>query len=156
LRSSKPYLDYIVDLAISTNNQASPSGKVETINEILPYLKLVKDPIGRAENIEQIADRLKIESKLIRDEFKKAAATKASAINERVLEATIAVKPAEQKLLEIMLSFAAVRRQMMNQVREEDYEGLRTAKLFRLIFEFERQGREATYPMMTEALEDEE
>ncbi|MBO0801397.1 MAG: DNA primase, partial [Blastocatellia bacterium] len=155
LRSSKPYLDYIVELAISTNNQAKPSGKVETINEILPYLRLVKDPIGRAENIEQIADRLKIDSKLIRDEIKKAAETRASAINignEHALEATIAVKPAEQKLLEIMLSCAAVRRQMMNQVREEDYEGLRTARLFRLIFEFEREGRETTYPMLTEAL----
>jgi DNA primase len=156
LKSSKPYLDYIVELAISTNNQTKPSGKVETINAILPYLKLVKDPIGRAEYIEQIADRLKIDSKLIRDEFKKAAEIRASAINERAFEATIAVKPAEQKLLEIMLSCAAVRRRIMNEIREEDYEGLRTANLFRLIFESERQGREATYPILTEALDDEE
>jgi DNA primase len=156
LKGSKPYLDYIVELAINDNDQTKASGKVETINAILPYLKLVKDPIGRAENIEQIADRLKIDSRLIRDEFKKAAEIRASAINERVLQATIAVKPAEQKLLEIMLSCAAVRRQMVNQIREDDYEGLRTAQLFRLIFEFERQGREATYPILIEALDDEE
>jgi DNA primase len=156
LKSSKPFMEYIVETAISSNDQTKVSGKVETINAILPYLRLVKDPIGRAENIEQIADRLKIETRLIREEFKKAADMRASAISERALQATIAVKPAERKLLEIILNSAAVRRQMINRLTEEDYEGLRTARLFRLIIEFERQGREATYPVLTEALNDEE
>jgi DNA primase len=156
LKSSKPFMDYIVEQAVSSNDQTRTGGKVETINAILPYLKLVKDQIGRAEYTEQIADRLKIETKLIREEFKKAADMQASAISEHALQATIAVKPAERKLLEIMLNCAAVRRQMINQLTEEDYEGLRTAQLFRLIIELERQGREATYPILTEALDDEE
>jgi DNA primase len=156
LKSSKPFMDYIVEQAISSNDQTRTGGKVETINAILPYLRLVKDQIGRAEYFEQIADRLKIETKLIREEFKKAADMQASAISERALQATIAVKPAERKLLEIILNYAAVRQQMINRLTEEDYKGLRTAQLFRLIFEFERQGREATYPVLTEALDDEE
>jgi DNA primase len=156
LKSSKPFMDYIVEQAISSNDQTRPSGKVETINAILPYLKLVKDQIGRREYFEQIADRLKIETKLIREEFKKAADMQASAVSEHALQATVAVKPAERKLLEIMLNYAAVRRQMINQLTEEDYEGLRTAQLFRLIIELERQGRESTYPVLTEALDDEE
>ncbi|MCI0664848.1 MAG: DNA primase, partial [Acidobacteria bacterium] len=156
LKGSRPFLDYIVEQAISSNDQTKPSGKVETINAILPYLKLVKDRIELAENIERISDRLKIESKLIREEFKRAAETRVVTVGERALRATLAVKPAERKLLEIMLSYTAVRRQLIDQVAEEDYEGLRTAKLFRLIFEFERQGRETTYPALCEALDDEE
>jgi DNA primase len=156
LKDSKPFLEYIVETAINSNDQTKPSGKVETINAILPYLKLVKDQIGRAEYFEQIADRLKLDTKLIREEFKKAADTRASAISERVLQATIAVKPAERKLLEIMLSCAEVRRQLINRIKEEDYEGFRTAQLFRLIIEFEREGREATYPALTEVIDDEE
>ncbi len=156
LKDSKPFLEYIVESAIGSNDQTKPSGKVETINAILPYLKLVKDQIGRAEYFEQIADRLKLETKLIRDEFKKAADTRASAISERALQATIAVKPAERKLLEIMLSCDEVRRQLISRIKEEDYEGFRTAQLFRLIIEFEREGREATYPALIEAMDDEE
>jgi DNA primase len=156
LKSSRPFLDYIVEVAISSHDQTKASGKVETINAILPYLRLVKDRIGRQEYFEQIADRLKIETRLIREEFKKAADVQASAISERALQATIAVKPAERKLLEIMLNYAAVRQQMINRLTEEDYEGLRTAQLFRLIIKFERQGTEATYPVLTEALDDEE
>jgi hypothetical protein len=41
---------------------------------------------------------------------------------------------------------------MMFQMTEEDYEGLRTAQLFRLIFEFERQGVEVSYHNLSQAL----
>jgi len=39
---------------------------------------------------------------------------------------------------------------------EEDYEGLRTAQLFRLIFEFEQQGVEASYHNLSQALGDDD
>jgi hypothetical protein len=66
------------------------------------------------------------------------------------------VKPAERKLLEILINQATVRRLMMVQMTEEDYEGLRTAQLFRLIFEFEQQGMETSYHNLSRALEDED
>ncbi len=156
LKGSQPFLDYIVEEAVRSNDQTRPVGKVETINAILPYLRLVKDRIERAEHFERIADRLKIDSRLIREEFKKAAETRSITVSERAVKASIAVKPAERKLLEILLNDAAVRRRMVSQVAEEDYEGLRTAQLFRLIFEFERQSREATYPSLSQALNDED
>src|SRR5262245_34356671 len=156
LKGSQPFLDYIVDQAISSNDQSRPTGKVETINAILPYLRLVKDRIERAEHFERIADRLKIDSRLIREEFKKAAEIRSERVSERIIKATLVVKPAERKLLEILINQGAVRRLMMFQMREEDYEGLRTAQLFRLIFEFERKGVEASYHELRQALEDED
>ncbi len=156
LKGSQPFLDYIVEQAVSSNDQSRPTGKVETINAILPYLRLVKDRIERAEHFERIADRLKIDSRLIREEFKKAVETRSDRVGERAVKASIAIKPAERKLLEILLNHATVRRQMMFQVMEEDYEGLRTVQLFRLIFEFERQGAEPNYPNLSQALDDQD
>jgi DNA primase len=156
LKGSQPFLDYIVDQAISSHDQTRPTGKVETINAILPYLRLVKDRIERAEHFERIADRLKIDSRLIREEFKKAAETRAERVGERAVKATLVVKPAERKLLEILINQATVRRLMMFQMTEEDYEGLRTAQLFRLIFEFEQQGVEASYHNLSQALGDDD
>jgi DNA primase len=156
LKGSQPFLDYIVDQAISSHDQTRPTGKVETINAILPYLRLVKDRIERAEHFERIADRLKIDSRLIREEFKKAAETRAERVGERAVKATLVVKLAERKLLEILINQADIRRLMMFQMTGEDYEGLRTAQLFRLIFEFEQQGVEASYHNLSQALEDED
>lgn len=156
LKRSQSFVDYIVEEAVKSNNQESPSGKVETINAILPYLKLIKDRIERAEHCERIADRLKIDSKLFREEFNKAVDTRSEKISERAVTATIVVKPAERKLLEILLNQASIRRQMMLQMTADDYEGLRTAHIFRLIFKLERQGREPTYPALSEELGDED
>lgn len=156
LKHSQNFLDYIVAQAISANDQSRPTGKVETINAILPYLRLVKDRIERAEQFERIADRLKIDSRLIREEFKKAAETRQERVSERTVTATVAVKQAERRLLEILLSFAPLRRRLSGQMREEDYAGLRTERLFQKLFEFERQGVEPTYAALTESLNDED
>ena len=156
LKNSQPFLDYIVEQAVGANDQKSPSGKVETINSILPYLKLVKDRIERSEQFDRIADRLKIDSKLIRQEFKKAAETRQDKVSERAVIASVTVKPAERKLLEILLGCQPVRRQMSLKMTEEDYFGLRTEKLFHTIFEFERQQEEISYPVLSQRLDDEE
>ena len=156
LKGSQPFLEYIIEDAIRTNDQSRPAGKVETVNAILPYLKLVKDRIERAEQIERIADRLKIESRLIRDEFKKAAETRAERVSDRALTASLAVKPAEKKLLEALLHSRDARRQMLLQMTEEEYRGLRTAPLFHLLFEFERQQLDPTYSLLVEQLDDED
>ena len=59
-------------------------------------------------------------------------------------------------MLEILINQATVRRLMMFQMTEEDYEGLRTAQLFRMIFEFEQQGVEASYHNLSQALGDDD
>src|SRR5262245_37993527 len=156
LRGSQPYLDFIVEQALSANDQTKPGGKVETINAILPYLKLVNDRIERAEHVEKIADRLKIESKLIRQEFKKAVEIRSEHVSQRAVKAALAVKPAERKLLEILLNFATLRREMIFKLTEDDIEGLRTAQLFRLLMNFERLGQEASYINLSRELEDED
>ena len=156
LKTSQPFLDYIVEQAVGANDQTHPTGKVETINAILPYLKLVKDRIERAEQFERIADRLKIDSKLIRQEFRKAADTRQDKVSDQATVASISVKPAERKLLEILLACQPVRRQMSLKMTEKDYFGLRTEKLFHLIFEFERQQSEISYPILSQQLGDDE
>jgi DNA primase len=156
LKGTQSFLDYIVEQAIRGHDQSTPTGKVETINAILPYLKLVKERIERAEHIERIADRLKIEGRLIREEFKRAVENRQEKVSPRVSMAMTAVKPAERRLLEVLLNQTAVRRRLINEMSEEDYSGLRTAELFRLIFDFERRGEEPTFSALSEALGDEE
>jgi len=156
LKASQSFIDYIVDQAVRTHDQTSPSGKVETINAILPYLRLVKDRIERAETFERIADRLRIDSRLIREEFKRAADTRAERVSPKAARAAVAIKPAERRLLEILLGQSEVRQRLIPDVMEEDYSALRTAELFRLILEFERRGVEPSYSALSEALADDE
>ncbi len=154
LRSSQSFMDYIVEQAIKSHDQTSPAGKVETLNEILPYLKLVKDRIETSEQVERIADRLKLESKVVREEFKRAVETRAERVSETAVAAQMTVKPAEKKLLAALLNHALVRQRMMRQLTEEDFKQLRTAPIWKLLFEFEQQGLTPTYAAFSEQLYD--
>lgn len=156
LKSSLSFLDYIVEQAIKKNDLTRPTGKVETLNEILPYMKMVSDRVELAEHCERIADRLKIDSKLIRDELKKAAQSRQNKVSARAMSAMLTIKPAERRLLEIMLNHPEARRRMIPQINEEDYAGLRTRQLFRLIAEFENQGQEPSYAALSSQLEDQD
>lgn len=151
LKGTQSFLDYIVERAIVDHNQATPGGKVETLNAILPYLKLVRDRIERAEHIERIADRLRIEGRLIREEFKRAVENRQEKVSQRAATAMLSVKPAERRLLEIVLNRREVRRRMFERITEEDFKGLRTAELFRLVLEFEQRGVEPEFSALNEA-----
>ncbi len=156
LKNSQPFLDYIVEQAVGANDQKSPSGKVETINAILPYIKLVKDKMELQQYVPLIAEKLKIDHEVVFREFKKAIETRQEKISSLAVKSLIAVKPAERKLLEILLGCQPVRRQLSLKMTEEDYFGLRTEKLFHTIFEFERQQIEISYPALSQQLDDEE
>jgi DNA primase len=155
LKNSQSFLDYIVEQAVSAHDQTRPTGKVETLNAILPYLRLVSDRFERAEHVERIADRLKIESKLLREELGKAAETHQERVSDRAVRASLVVKSAEQKLLEILLNAPPLRGRLRAQIAEEDYQGLRTEQLFRLIFAFAQRGIEPTYANLSHELDDE-
>ena len=156
LRTSSRFLDYIVEQAVRTHDQSTPSGKVETINEILPYLKLVSDRIEVLEYVDRIADRLRIDSKLIRNEFRKAVEARQERVREQIAMVTLAVKPAEQTLLELILADGDVRRAVLANLTEDDYRGLRTAELFRVLIRLDEQGVEPTWLALTEELEDDD
>ncbi len=156
LRASQSYIDYVVEGSIAAHDQTTPAGKVETINSILPYLKLVKDRIERAENLERIADRLKIDSALIRQEFKRAVDSRAEKVAAVVQTAMIPMKPAERRLLEILLNYADVRQVVIDELSDQDLEGLRTVELFRCIGELVKTNVEPTYSGLSEMIEDSE
>ncbi|MFN7827826.1 MAG: DNA primase [Acidobacteriota bacterium] len=156
LRSSSRFLDYIVEQAIRAHDQTTPGGKVETINDILPYLRLVRDRIEQIEYVGRIADRLRIDSRLIREEFRKAVETRQDRIRDQVRVATLSVKRAERTLLELILADPETRRAVLAALDEDDYRGLRTARLFEVLIEMQQQGVEPTWTALTEAVDDED
>lgn len=156
LKRSQPFLDFVIDQALAVHGTSSPSAKVETINAVLPYLKLVSDKIERAGQFERIADRLKIESRFIRDEFKRAVETRSSTIGKDALRASIAIKRCERRLLELMLGSEKVRSIVLQELREVDYRDLRTADLFRLIVDLDGSGKEITFNRLADSGLDQE
>ncbi len=154
LKNSQSFMDYIVAQAMKSRDQNSPTGKSETLNEILPYLKLVRDRVESSEQVERIADRLKLDSKVVREEFRRAVEIRADRVSDSVIVASLTMKPAEKNLLAAMLNHEGVRHRMLQQLVEEDYKQLRTSPVFKLLVDLAKQNLEPTYAALSEQIFD--
>jgi DNA primase len=153
IKTSKPYLDFVIEGAVGNYDITRPSGKVEAINAILPHLIRMPDKVGRADYAAQIADRLKVDSKIIREELRRAATDRRQALDPKRLKSEADVTDAERQLLEILLLKADVRGIFLSSVTEEDYTQLATETLFVKLIELQREGLEPDYDVLSRRLD---
>jgi DNA primase len=153
LKTSQPYMDYVIDTAVATHDTSRPTGKVEAINAILPHLARMRDKVVRADYAEQIADRLKVDSRVVREELKRTATNRREALDNRALRKAEEVTAAERQLLALILASPPVRQSLLSALREEDYTELATASIFGAIVRLELQGKEADFDRLSELIE---
>lgn len=154
-KTSQPYIEYIIDMAMGQYDISRPSGKVEAINTMLPHLARMRDKVERLEYAEQIANRLKVDSRIIRDDLKRVASHRRQSLDPKRIRASQDVTQAERQLLELVLADEDVRRAIVPNLSEEVYSDLATADLFAALKELEREGLEPDLTNLSERVEGE-
>jgi DNA primase len=77
LRNSQPYFDYLIERAKAQFGARSAESKVKAVNYLLPHIQRVPSRIVRDELAREIAQKLAIDSAVLRQELKHAAAKRA-------------------------------------------------------------------------------
>jgi DNA primase len=152
LKTTQPYIEYIVDNAIAEHDTSRPTGKVAAVNAILPHLARMRDKVARADYADQIADRLKIDSRVIREEMKRTATNRRDSLDKTRIRSAEDVTKAETQLLELMLAHEEVRRAMASNLTEDDYLELATGAIFTAVIEIDRGGRNPDFDTLAERL----
>src|SRR5205823_14661100 len=70
LSAAPTYLDYITERAITQHGVGSPESKVATANVVLPHLAKIPSPLLRAELANQLAERLRLDERLLQHELR--------------------------------------------------------------------------------------
>jgi DNA primase len=79
LRSSQKYFDYLIDRARSQFPVRSAEGKVNAVNYLLPHIQRVPSRIVRDELSQEIAQKLGIDSAVLRQELRHVASERSAA-----------------------------------------------------------------------------
>jgi DNA primase len=87
LRGSQKYFDYLIDRARSHFPVRSPEGKVKAVNYLLPHIQRVPSRIVRDELGQEIAQKLGIDSAVLRQELRHVAAERSTATVKAPMEA---------------------------------------------------------------------
>jgi DNA primase len=155
LKTTQPYIDYIVDASIAGHDTSKPTGKVAAINAILPHLARMRDKVARADYAGQIADRLKIDSRVVREELKRTATNRQQSLDKNRMRAAEEMTVAERQLLELMLADEHVRRAMVSNLSEDDYSELATGAIFAAVVDVVGKGLEPDFDNLSERVEPE-
>jgi DNA primase len=102
LKHSQRYFDYLIERAQNQFPIRSAEGKVKALNYLLPHIQRVPSRIVRDELAREIAQKLGIDSAVLRQELKHAAANRSTASVKAPLEAQ--VTDAEKLLIRALTS----------------------------------------------------
>ncbi|MGC2236503.1 MAG: DNA primase [Pyrinomonadaceae bacterium] len=141
------YLQFVLETAVQERNLAVPKQKAEAIEDVMPVLSVIHNPIQKRDSFDQTMSFMRIDdASLKRDLWKSVKAgskIETESIKQQVARATRArMTVAEQKLLELLIYDDELREIILPQLEETDYELLATAEVFRALFEIKKNGLE--------------
>ena len=102
LRHSQKYFDYLIERARTQFPVRSAEGKHKAVNYLLPHIQRIPSRIVRDELAHEIAQKLGIDSAVLRQELRHAAATRSSSAVKAPAEAQ--VTDAEKVLIRALAS----------------------------------------------------
>ncbi|HJT28036.1 MAG TPA: DNA primase [Pyrinomonadaceae bacterium] len=146
---AQPHIQFVIESALRDRNLHRPAEKAEAVEEVLPYIRAVNSRIQKREYFDMAMDALGIDREnvntstwrrelwqMVRDQRRVGPST-VQALTRRS-EATAA----EERLLGLLCADANLRREVLPMLKEEDYEDLVTAPIFKALYELEREGTE--------------
>ncbi len=156
-----PFLQFVLEDAVRDKNLATPKAKAEAIEEILPVLSAIKNPIQKRDSFDQAMNFLRVDDTILRRDLwkniKLGARFERETVKQQVARATQSkMTVAEQQLLELLIYDAELRGVILPQIDEQDYEALATASIFRALFVIHQNGLEVTNKNLLELVEDDE
>ena len=156
-----PYLQLVLDEAVKERNLSVPKAKAEAIEEVLPVLSSLRNPIQKRESFDQAMSFLRVDDQILRRDLWKSvklgARLETETVKQQVARATQAkMTVAEQRLLELMIYDRELRETILPQIEETDFEPLATASVFRALFVIHQNGLEVTHTNLLELVEDDE
>ena len=99
LRTSRPYLDYLVDRAAEGLDFGHDEHRREFLSSMLAVAARIPDAALRDQFADRIAHKARITEEVVRSEIRKAAAARRTMVTPRELPSVGQLKPAERALI---------------------------------------------------------
>ena len=148
------WLEFVLEKAIREQGGIDdPKKKALALNAVLPYLAKLPNEVERSEYVSRFARRLEIEDGNLLAELRKAARDKKDRFQKETLTLAAALRPAEKKLLQLVLGNVDLQDNILPLCREDDFAGLAGEKIFSIILREFRKGYRVSFEDLARRLE---
>jgi DNA primase len=151
-KNAYPHLQFVLENAVRERNLALAKQKAEAIEDVLPVISAVRNPITKRESFDQAMNFLRVEDALLKQDLWKMIKLGSHAdIKQAVARHTqVRVTVAENRLLELLINDAELRGIVLPQLEETDFAELATASIFQALIQLQQKGEQPTAENLTE------
>ena len=154
LNEAPPYVDYLISRA-GKMDMSTAEGKLRAVNFLMPYVQRIPDRILRSEWATRIAQQLRIEEPVLRESMRKAASERRSEVKARPELVSRVGKPAERRLVQMLIEADEFRAQLAEELRAEKlHAGLESERILHALIEACSTGTRPDAAELAVALED--
>jgi len=132
LRTSRPYLDFLLDRAAAGVDFNRPEGRRRFLGEMLTVAATIPDAAVRDQFADRLAHKARVTEAVVRDEIRKAAAERRRDVPALAVQVGARLTPAEQGLLWALVHHPVEGLAAVARLEEADLEGLFSAGVLRL------------------------
>jgi DNA primase len=124
LKTSTPYLEFLLDRAAGGHNLNTDEGRVKFLNEMLPVASRIPDMTVRDRFADRLAHKARITDEVVRAEIRRMATQRQTTVTVRELPNLGRVTKAEKGLIWLLLHDPAPALVALEALDEGDLEGL--------------------------------
>ena len=126
LRTSRQYLDYLLDRMARDYDLNKDEGRRSFLNSMLAVAARIPDAAGRDQFADRLAHKARITEDVIRAEIRKAAVQRQTAVEARNAPALGEIKPAERALIWAVMRDSETGMAALADLEDDDLSGLAT------------------------------
>jgi DNA primase len=132
LRTSRPYLEFLLDRAASGVDLNRPDGRRRFLAEMLGVAATIPDAASRDQFADRLAHKARVTEAVIRDEIRKAASERRRDVPALAVQTGARLRPAEEGLLWALVHHPVEGLAAVTQLETADLEGLFSASVLKL------------------------
>jgi DNA primase len=138
LRTSRPYLEYLLDRGVSGVDLTSDEARRGFLDRMLGVAAKIPDPATRDQFADRLAHKARITEEVVRSEIRRAAVHRQTSLqgveSARGVRLVGDVRPAEKGLIWAILHEPRAAQEAMAELEERDFDGLAAGAVLRTVW----------------------
>ena len=130
LRSSRPYLEYLLDQASAGLDFGHDDNRRQFLGKMLTVAARIPEAAARDQFADRIAHKARITEEVVRSEIRKAAVNRRTAVTTREIPTFGQLKQAEKALIWGLIHNTGEALEALDDLEDEDLEGLAGREIF--------------------------
>jgi DNA primase len=141
LQKAPAYLEYLAEESASKVDLSTPAGKIQALNQVLPYVARLESAVERSEQVKLLSEMFRIQDGIVLQELKSAVSARRTNLRSTAApEGLQSLRGPAARLLKLYIEMPDARQEFKPPPVEEDLAGSEVERIWRVARDLALEG----------------